>query len=312
MNKIEYILLSDSYDFTTDYIAIELEKRGKNYLRIDRDFLSSDNFLWDFKKKKVKLCKRDKLFSVHTDQINGVYCRAPTYLRETFSRSNIPEEQLQKSQWMALFRNLMCMEDAVWINDPTSTFHAENKLIQLKVAEKICFDIPETFILNNASELPINDEYIIKSLDTAIFSFGDQEGFVYTNKTSYSELLASNLSLAPIVIQNDLSPKIDLRVTVVGQDIYAVKILIGGDGVNGDWRKLKDDVSFVPVKLPVDVKEKCVKLVQSLNLLYGAIDLVLYEKKYYFIEVNPTGEWAWLVDSANQKIYKSICNYLEG
>lgn len=312
MNKIEYILLSDSYDFTTDYIAIELEKRGKNYLRIDRDLLSSDDFFWDFKKKIIKLRKKGKLFNVHTDQINGVYYRAPTYLRETFSRTNIPEEQLQRSQWMALFRNLMCIKDAVWINNPTSTFHAENKLVQLKVAEQIDFDIPETFILNNASELPVNDEYIVKSLDTAIFNFGEQEGFVYTNKTSYSELSVSHLSLAPVVIQKDLSPKIDLRVTVVGQDIYAVKILIGGDGVNGDWRKLKDGVSFVPAKLPADVKEKCIQLVQNLNLLYGAIDLVLYEKNYYFIEVNPTGEWAWLVDSANQKIYKSICNYLEG
>ena len=312
MNEIEYILLSDSYDFTTDYIAIELEKRGKSYLRIDRDLLSSDDFFWDFKKKIIKLRKRGKLFNVHTNKINGVYYRAPTYLRETFSRSNIPEEQLQRSQWMALFRNLMCIDSAVWINNPTSTFHAENKLVQLKVAEQIDFEIPETFILNNASELPVNDEYIIKSLDTAIFSFGVQEGFVYTNKTSYSELSVSHLSLAPVVIQKNLSPKIDLRVTVVGQDIYAVKILIDGDGVNGDWRKLKDEVSFVPAQLPVDVKEKCIKLVQNLNLLYGAIDLVFHENKYYFIEVNPTGEWAWLVDSANQKIYKSICNYLEG
>jgi glutathione synthase/RimK-type ligase-like ATP-grasp enzyme len=312
VNKVEFILLSDSYDFTTDYIAIELEKRGKNYLRIDRDLLSSDDFFWDFNNKRIKIRKGGKLFNVQTDQINGVYYRAPTYLRETFSRSNTPEKQLQKSQWMALFRNLMCIEDAVWINNPTSTFHAENKLIQLKIADQIDFDLPETFILNSASELPINDEYIIKSLDTAIFSFGDQEGFVYTNKTSYSELSVSNLSHAPVVIQKDLSPKIDLRVTVVGQDLYAVKILKGDDGVDGDWRKLKDDVSFVPVRLPVDVKEKCIKLVRSLNLLYGAIDLVLYKKKYYFIEVNPTGEWAWLVDSANQHIYKSICNYLEG
>lgn len=263
--------MSDSYDFTTDYIAIELEKRGRSYLRIDRDCLSSNDLFWDLKKNIIQIGKSGKTFKIYTNQIKGVYYRAPTYLRETFSRSNTPEEQLKRSQWMALFRNLMCIESAVWINNPTSTFHAENKLIQLKTAEQIDFEIPETFILNNVSELPVNNEYIIKSLDTAIFSFGAQEGFVYTNKTSYSELLMSNLALAPVMIQKNLSPKTDLRVTVIGQDVYVVKILKDDDGVEGDWRKLKDEVSFVPAQIPINVKEKCIKLVQSLNLVYGQL-----------------------------------------
>lgn len=312
MNDIKYLLLSDSFDFTTDYIAIELEKRGREYLRIDRNLLSSNDLFWDLKKNLIKIRKGGITFKFHIDQIKGVYYRAPTYLRETFNRSNNPEEQLKTSQWMSLFRNLMCIDGAVWINNPTSTFHAENKIIQLKIARQIGFEIPETYILNNVSELPEDNEYIIKSLDTAIFSFGTQEGFVYTNNTSYSELSVSNLSIAPVVVQKNLSPKIDLRVTVVGQDVYAVKILINGEGVQGDWRKLKDKVSFVPIQLPVNEMEKCIKLVQGLDLLYGAIDLVLYENEYFFIEINPTGEWAWLVDSANQKIHKSICNYLEG
>jgi len=312
VNEIKYLLLSDSFDFTTDYVALELEKRERAYLRIDRNLLSSNALFWDLKKNIIQIRKGGNSFKVKTDQIKGVYYRAPTYLRETFNRSNNPEEQLQTSQWMSLFRNLMCIDRAVWINKPTSTFHAENKIIQLKIAKQIGFEIPETYILNNVSDLPNDNEYIIKSLDTAIFSFGTQEGFVYTNNTSYSELSVSNLSLAPVVVQKDLSPKTDLRVTVVGQDVYAVKILINGDGVEGDWRKLKDEVSFAPIQLPLEEKDKCIRLLQELDLLYGAIDLVLYEDTYFFIEINPTGEWAWLVDSANQKIYQSICNYLEG
>ena len=226
MNEPKYLLLSDSYDFTTDYIAIELEKRGSSYLRIDRDRLFSNDLFWNFKKNIIQFRKSGKIFNVHTNQVKGVYYRAPTYLRETFSHSNTPEEQLKRSQWMALFRNFMCIESAVWINNPTSTFHAENKLIQLKTAEQIDFEIPETFILNNASELPVNNEYVIKSLDTAIFSFGAQEGFVYTNNISYSELSISNLSLSPVVIQKNLSPKIDLRVTVIGQDIYSCQNIV--------------------------------------------------------------------------------------
>jgi glutathione synthase/RimK-type ligase-like ATP-grasp enzyme len=46
----------------------------------------------------------------------------------------------------------------------------------------------------------------------------------------------------------------------------------------------------------------------SLNLKFGGIDLIFCDGKYYFIEVNPTGEWGWLETVAGLKISDEICN----
>ncbi len=42
------------------------------------------------------------------------------------------------------------------------------------------------------------------------------------------------------------------------------------------------------------------------------MDLILHNGIYYFIEVNPTGEWAWLVNKTGLRIDKAICDYLQG
>jgi hypothetical protein len=313
VNKINFLLLSDSKDFTTDYISLELEKRKIKYLRLDRDLLPNYKITWDINEQKISINKHDKKYQIDEISLKGVYYRAPTYLRETFSNNKSIEEQLQQSQWMSFYRNLLCFNNAKWINNPSSTFYAENKMVQLKVAKEVGFKIPKTIVANNSNHIDVlNDSMIIKSLDTAIFNLGDSEAFVYTNSVDKVELEKAKISIAPIIIQDNLTPKIDYRITVIDNKVFSVKILINDKGVTGDWRKEKDNVNFVPVNLPDKINQMCCELVKNLGLSFGAIDLVCSEDTFYFIEVNPTGEWAWLVDSANQKIYEAICDSLIG
>ena len=49
---------------------------------------------------------------------------------------------------------------------------------------------------------------------------------------------------------------------------------------------------------------------QRLNLTFGGIDFALVDEKYYFIEVNPTGEWAWLKTAVKFSIDKEIVKAL--
>jgi glutathione synthase/RimK-type ligase-like ATP-grasp enzyme len=99
-----------------------------------------------------------------------------------------------------------------------------------------------------------------------------------------------------------LLEKTDVRVTVIGSEVFAVSILQDGKPIQGDWRLQKSGACFVPIALPEKVKENCLELLNTLGLRYGAIDLAIEKEKYYFLEINPTGEWAWLVDAAKLPI----------
>lgn len=66
-----------------------------------------------------------------------------------------------------------------------------------------------------------------------------------------------------------------------------------------DWRRTdKDLLSYVLIQLPRSICDKLLQLMKHLGLTFGGIDLVLADNIYHFIEINPTGEWGWLVTSA--------------
>jgi len=156
VSDVNYLLLSDSRDFTTDYVSLEFEKRGENYLRLDRDLLKNYKISWDILKQSLIIEKEESCYSFTESSLLGVYYRAPTYLRETFSRNRSVSEQLQQSQWMAFYRNLVCFDNARWMNSPSDTFNAENKMVQLQTAIKVGFKVPETLVTNTYnSSLPL-------------------------------------------------------------------------------------------------------------------------------------------------------------
>ena len=62
----------------------------------------------------------------------------------------------------------------------------------------------------------------------------------------------------------------------------------------------------IPFQLPVDVEAAIYKLMKKLNLNFGGIDLAIVNEKYYFIEVNPTGEWGWLEVKTGMNISETI------
>lgn len=312
--KVEILIISDTMDFATDYICLELYRRNTSYLRINRDKFKEYKIVFDIDNLTLNVTINCRKYIIDNSSLKSVYYRAPIYLRDTYKPNLSFDEQLYRSQWTAFLRNLTLFENVKWINNPIDIFRAENKMLQLKYARKIGFKCPYTLLLNSIEDIKLNKEtnYIIKSLDTVLLKKGNKEAFVYSNVVVGEELLKSEFSVAPVVIQEYLYPKIDLRVTVIGEKVFAVKIVKNGIGVSGDWRKEKDDVDFIKINLPKEIQKKCIQIVSSLGLTFGGIDLILHNNMYYFIEVNPTGEWAWLVNKAGLKIDKAICDYLQG
>jgi len=92
-----------------------------------------------------------------------------------------------------------------------------------------------------------------------------------------------------------ISNKTDIRVTIIGDKLSAVRILSDGSPVAGDWRITpKESLQYDDFNLPEPITSACLTLARKLRLEFAAIDLLETEGEYYFLEVNPTGEWGWL------------------
>ncbi len=311
MNNVNVLILSDSEDFTSDLVCIELHRQGVSYLRIDRDLINSYDISWQLSGNLIITnIETNETFSISKEELSGVYFRAPTYFRETFTTSVTPEIQLKRSQALSMFRNIEYFGQAKWMNAPSRTFFAENKVIQLLYAKEMGFNIPETEITNGNEPKSSHQEYIAKSIDTALFDFGESEAFSYAEIVSKGDLKKYDNRAAPYFIQEYLSDKIDLRVTVIGDMAYACEILEDSQGITGDWRLRKNNVKFISIELPDDIRRMCIDITAKFGLMFSGIDLIRRKGRYYFVELNPTGEWAWLVDSCGFKIQQRICECL--
>jgi len=312
VNRIEVLIISNKYDFSTDYVAYALQELGVSYLRINRDeFLNySIKFLPETEELYIVL-NGEKFYASNT-VLKSVYYRAPTFLR-ILQPIGKPEDQLYKFQWASFIRNLITFENALWINNPVNTYRAENKLYQLKIAKQIGFKTPHTIVSNdpNLCNIDRKEKYVIKTLDPGLLRINGKEAFIYTNIISGAHLLEADLRPAPVVIQEYLHPKLDIRVTVVRNKVWAVKILKQGKSISGDWRRTKkDELEYIPIDLPENIRQLCFKLVKNFGLNFGAIDLTLCNGEYYFLEINPTGEWGWLVNTVDFNIHEEIAYLL--
>ena len=91
----------------------------------------------------------------------------------------------------------------------------------------------------------------------------------------------------------------DIRVVVVGEKVFATAIHSQEYAeTEVDWRAwdLCDfSLRHEPIELPSEISARCRSITVDYNLTYSAIDLVLgQDGAYYFLEMNPNGQWAWI------------------
>lgn len=91
-----------------------------------------------------------------------------------------------------------------------------------------------------------------------------------------------------------------------------VSITKNNKGIDGDWRIHKENLEYNLIILPTDIENKCINLLEKLNLKFGCIDLIKHKEDYYFLEINPTGEWDWLMYNLELDIDIKISELLIG
>jgi glutathione synthase/RimK-type ligase-like ATP-grasp enzyme len=314
VNSIDYLIISSSIDYSTDIICYRLKEAGKNYFRLNRDELSKHKIEISLEECTMTIEIEGKSYFISNKDLKSIYFRAPVFQRYSGKKTYNLMEQLEVNQWNSFIRNLIIFDNARWINNPVNTYQAENKLLQLKYAQQCGLNIPKTIVSNHFSNnISYEQEYIVKSIDTALFYDQNikKEMFTYATIIKGNELQNYDLHLAPIFIQELITQKIDYRVTVIGNTLFPIKIKHHGAGVEGDWRKIKFDLEYETFTLPEDVCDKLLKLMKMLRLEFAGIDLAISNDTIYFIELNPTGEWGWLEQNTSTGISQEIIRHME-
>ena len=200
--------------------------------------------------------------------------------------------------------------------------YTENKQLQLQVARELGLNTPRTLTTNDPAAVrafakSCEGGMVTKMLSSfAIYDEG-KELVVFTNPVKKEDLAdLSGLSLCPATFQELLRKSLEIRVTVVGHRVMSAAIdsQVSERAVH-DWRR--DGVRMLqewqPYRLPVEIEEKVLRLMDYFSLNYGAIDIILTPNgKHVFLELNPSGEFFWLEQSPGLPISDAIADLLLG
>jgi glutathione synthase/RimK-type ligase-like ATP-grasp enzyme len=210
--------------------------------------------------------------------------------------------------------------DIYKIDDYWTIRQASSKELQLIKAREHGIDIPDTLTTNNPdAALKFYHKHqgsIITKMQTAFAIYGDgKESVVFTNPVKESDLEnLADLRLCPMQFQQSLQKELELRATVVGNNVFCIAIDSNKfQTENYDWRRKGSTTleAWFPYQLPDEEEQKLIKLTKSLGLNYGAADYILTPKgELKFLEINPCGEFYWAEKYQKQEICAAIAKQL--
>jgi hypothetical protein len=231
--------------------------------------------------------------------------QAPVRLSEVrtvwYRRSSVPEpppeirDPVHRSfvvrEWKDAIVGLFSALDAWFVNEPLADAVAV-KPVQLEMAQRAGLQIPDTLITNDASAaLAFIEEHRHEVVHKTLSSIGPF--FLVTEKWSpaHREQL-EELSLAPTIFQEMISGGSELRITIVGDQIFAARFEPPPGHVDA---RLDYRIEYRPHELPRSVADSLLELMRSLGLVYGTVDMKLTDKgECYFLELNPSGQYLYV------------------
>lgn len=250
--------------------------------------------------------------------VKAAYFRRPAQPSSQVSIADDGEREYAESEWGAFLKSLYARLEGMWLNAPLDIFAAEDKPKQLMLASEIGFNVPQGLITNDIAsvrEVIQAGPAIGKPLRQALIR-GEQERVIFTTRLErLNDSDEGSIALAPFIVQTEIKKQYDVRVTMVGCQVFATAIRSQEhEETIVDWRQgSRPDLRHERMELPREVEEQCGALMKRLNLRYGAIDFICDQQgKLWFLEINPNGQWAWIENLTGYPIAAAIADELEG
>jgi hypothetical protein len=207
------------------------------------------------------------------------------------------------------------------INGVESRFLAELKPSQLRAARAAGFTIPRTLIGNDPGRV----EAFLRDNDRSIFKPFEQnmwldDGVQKVQRVSLVDLglmeHAGAIERSPGIFQSYVEKAFELRLTVMGDDIYAAKLESQKvKDAEVDWKgDMLDRIPITPFDLPESEKNKVFRFMRKMNFRFGCIDVIVTPQgEYVFLEVNPQGQFLWVEQRAPSiPLLEKFCKFLCG
>ncbi|MDE0397765.1 MAG: hypothetical protein OXL96_08190 [Candidatus Poribacteria bacterium] len=280
-----------------------------SFTRLNCDTLPNQRVVLDPVRQRVKIGSGKSQICI--SNVSVAYFRRPLLSLQQYHFGKFHDYVW--TEWTAFLRTLYAIVGDRWFNHPNDILLAEDKSRQLKLAHDIGFNVPETFITNDPTmikDLQSDIALVAKPMKQALIESDDTTSTIFTSQID--ELVDDDFAsvpLCPVIFQRLIPKRDDIRVTVVGSQVFAVAIHSQAfEETKVDWRRGSNpNLCHEIIDLPEQIAQRCIRIVQAQQLKFGAIDLVRdRHDEFWFLECNPNGQWAWIENRTGLPIAAAI------
>jgi glutathione synthase/RimK-type ligase-like ATP-grasp enzyme len=226
----------------------------------------------------------------------------------------IPQEQRRAFAGSETAQAVHGMLDALrcpWVNPREADASAHHKPYQWAVAQQLGLRLPRTLVTTQAARArAFIDEIGVGRVVFKAFLASIEEWRETRLVEPQDVQRLDLLRYAPVIFQ-EYVPGVDLRITVVGEQIFAAEIDARRTSYPVDMRMVVGEGRVGAVTLPEDLQRRLLALQRRLDLRYGAIDMRRTDDgEYVFLEVNPAGQWLFVEQRTGLPITQAVASLL--
>ena len=324
------LLLSQPFDHSTNKVIDWLGYFDAEYVRIPLHPTKSLSFCSaSIGERSSDVLFRDADMEIALSDISSVWFRGGDLINmEEASMKEFGETDIGKASAEFLTWEWTSMNS--WFNGLPMTkrhlgnpfLYETNKLMVLEKAKAVGLSVPVTRIFSKREDISAffeecNGNMISKAIYNSFNFKRDNELYAHpTLKVALDNINRLPDKIGPSLFQQEIEKKIDLRICVVGDQVFCGAIFSQSNPKTRTDFRVYDHARpnrIVPFNLPDIIAKKIFGLMKSLNLNFGLIDMVLStDDEYYFLEVNPIGQFDSLSVGCNFPIERTIAEYLVG
>jgi hypothetical protein len=318
------LILTDSSDPHVPPVIEGIQQRGVQVCRFNlADFPSA---LQLSAQRSAACTSWTGVLTYQTQRISLDDCRSVWWRRPTpykAPESATPGERVfyEREARQALIGVLEAK--AFWVSPPDAIRQAELKMLQLERAQQLGLAVPRSLVTNTPEDVHhffrlCHGNIVIKAVGRATIKDDEKNHrILYTRRVRLEDLsnaqVMEGVRVTAHLFQERVPKAFDLRVVVIGKQMFAAEMHDPEAVENTDFRLAYDRLIYKEHHLPDDLKHRLFALVRSFHLQFSSMDLIVTPNgEYKWLELNPAGQFLWLQEriGAHFSLTEAMTNLL--
>jgi hypothetical protein len=299
------LFITQSYDPTADVIAAELNRRSHPFFRLNRDLIQEYRVTLSATAMQIAAPNGR---AVELEDVHSVFWGKPFQLYDLLSLDSIGD-MYRESLVQRLLHEIysVLVQRRVWsLIDPGAT-NRVGKVAQMRSAIKY-FSVPEWHVFSKEVPATVDSgDWVSKVLST----------FPLSSTVAPATVRVDPALLDPTYvwfIQREEKADVDVTVVFVAGRMFAYEF-DQSCLMQPDWRVSEESTQSERWKttlLPKQVEEGIRSLMNDLCLAYGRIDFLRTGDRFNFLEINTSGQWAWLDENGKDGLISAVVDGVTG